>query len=883
MKNRLLTRIVSAAAAVAICATAFVGCGKDDGKCIDGGEHIYTVVKGTEVAATCSSEGHRTEMCANCGDVREVTLPIDPEAHSYGDWAITQPTETEDGVAVKTCAYNAEHTYSVVLPAYSLTSTVGYDEHVITKTPTAAEEGELYLEKEDALGTIAFTVTVPKRTVTDMDDAITLAVTLGDTVRTSKGYYTERTNGIKNEFNVYFGDDFVRVQETGDNTETWYSYDEDGKVFGVQRAIPTASNPNPAAKKDEGAVAENMDGFSYQSGGGDIRVYGAEGLLRNSYAGYTGADARLKSEPVFLKNSDGSINIEYGFSRYENPRFVRYKVSATLDKSGAILSITEETEVIHAYMIATDNDGQPMFQENGDIVWAPIYLDDTTTGNFLQMVDLDGNAMYARDENGEEILNSFGQKVPLYQYAPKLERNLNKVSSLVYKIADDGSVQVWAEERDSQGNLVDSAQALYERDENGNIVYYNGTNIPVTVPTYYSDAHEEINNRKIVYEAQTFKSPKDEVEENLFSSDVLYIQSFDVTYDGDIIGEEGVTVPSNQAVTFGITNIQPAGTATLSYDPLTLYIRTEARDIELNMEPSSNSYHMLGYFNKESNQPTVNAQYAGEVTLVLKTKGGLFEKEIKLNFAKSAPTGPSGAYPLYAQVNTYQEVDGVVSYSWKQYSASEPFTVYTNQPFTARTTVSDAGSAFIDTSFYVYEVTDQTYHKVGDDVVSYTTNADGTVTFTAKQAGRYNVILRSSVAAAATTNFDIVVEEQPTISTMFISGTVYEGHFKYVKVVGGNPAPADVTVTVTNDNNWRQGTLTIVISGNETVYDYSYSDADGKLTATYKSGVSSSMNATFDFTFALNEAYRLTITHSTGFADMTETIVIAPPEAEEAE
>lgn len=873
MKRTLFTRIISAAAAVAICATAFVGCGKDDGKCIDGGEHIYTVVKGTEVAATCSSEGHRTEMCANCGDVREVTLPIDPEAHSYGNWDITDPTESADGTAVKTCSLNKQHVYSVVLPAYSLTSTDGYDEHIIEKAPTAASEGTLYLRKDDPNGNIEFRVTVPKRVVNNMDDAITLAVTLGDTVRTSTGYFTERTDGKKNEFNVYFGDDFVRVQETGNNTETWYSYDDEGKIFGVSRDIPTESNPNPPASKDESAVDDNMKGFSYQSGGGDTRVYGAEGLLQNSYKGYLSPEAVLKSEPIFSKNdSDGTVYIEYSFSRFENPRFVRYKVSATLDKTGAILSLTEEVAVIFTYMIATDIDNQPIFKDNGDVEFSKVFIDDGN-GGYKPMLDLNGEKMYLKDENGDDVLNSFDQKVPLYQYVPEVQTPLKDINGIKY-VVDGDTVKVYA-----CNALGQEAEARYETDEDGNIIYYNGTNIPVTVPTYYSDASDDVNNRKIVYEEQTFKSPDDVVEENQYPSTVLYINSFDVTYDGDIIGEEGVSIPSNQAVTFGITNIQPAGTATLSYDPLSLYIRTEARDIELTMEPTSNSYKMMGYFNRTTNKPTVNAQYAGEVILVLKTKGGLFEKEIKLNFEKSAPTGPSGEFPLKSQVNTYQEIDGVVSYSWNEYTVDNPYKVYTNQPFAVRTAVSEAGASFIDTSFKVYEVTEN-LNRVGDDVVSYVTNADGTVTFTAKKAGRYNVILRSTISASAMTTFDIVVEEQPAISSMFINGTVYEGHFKYIKTGGGNPAPADVTITVSNNNNWRQGTLKIEVAGNETIYDYSYSEADGKLTATYKSGVNT---ATFDFSFAINEAYRLTVTHSTGFASMTETIVIAPPAEEGAE
>lgn len=840
--KRIFTSIVSTVAAVAICATAFVGCGKDDSKCLDGGEHAYTWTVVTE--ATCSGEGSRRGVCGICGDVVEESIPVDPDAHSYGDWVITAPTETAEGTAVKTCSLNAEHVYSVKLPAYSLDSSVGYDEHRIDVAPTAATEGKLYLEKQDPLGLIAFTVTVPKRQVTSLDDAVTLAVTLGDTVRTSTGYYTEKTDGLKNEFDVYFGDDFVRVQETGDNTETWYSYDEEGKIFGIYREIPTTTNPQPVARRDESAVDANMEGFSYQSGGGDVRVYGAEGLLKNAYAGYTSVEAVLKSEPVFLRNNDGTIYIEFSFSRYENPRFVRYKVKATLDQSGAIKSIQQDTNIIHAYMIETDIDGQPLFQENGDVVFAPEYLMDAS-GNYVYRtyVDENGNTQYVyfRDENGELMLDKNGNPVAKKEYEPL---------------------------RDSQGEIV------YQKDENGNILEDEAG--PIPEPVYYSDESEDVNKRTIVYEEQTFKSPTDDVEENLYSSDVLYLHSFDLTYNGKVI-EDSVTIPSNTTISFGVTNTQPS-TATLAYDPLTVYIRTAARDIELTIDPADNSYNMEGGFIKASNQPYVRARYAGDVTLVFKAKGGMAEKVVNVTFTKSAP---SSEYPLKAQVNAYNDANGEVTYMWGDYTSQSPYTVYTNQPFTVRAATSDAGSAFIDTSFLVYEVSDAaTYEVVGEEVVSYVSNADGTVTFTGKQAGRYTVILRSTIAGAQTASFDVIVEQQPEISSMLISGTVYEGTLKYVKKGEGNPSAADITVTVTNNNNWRQGTLTISVAGNEIIYDYTYSDADGKLTATYKSGPNTQ---TLDFTFALNEAYRLTVTHSTGFADLTETIVIVPPEAEPAE
>ena len=824
MKNTFLKKIAALSCVVAVGMTMLAGCAKNDDKCIDGGEHsiIWQVTK----EATCISEGSQTGHCPVCGYSVQEVIPVDNTAHDYGEWKITAPTESAAGEAVKTCSRDASHTLTVELPAYTLVDDGTYDEHIINSAPTATTEGSLTLMLEHEKGNIEFTVTVPRRELETLEDGITMAISLGNTLRASTGYYTEASGddregiGSKIPFNVYFGDDYVYVKELGNFTETWYSYDDEGKIFGITRQVDSTGAAISDPVRDESAIEDNMNGFSYQAGGGSRRVYGAEGVLENAYAGYILPEAVLKGAEEFYQAGD-YFYLSFSYSRYENPYFVRYSVEAQLYASGAIKSLTQYTSIIHPYMIAEDEQGNKLFKENGDVIFAEIYEYDSNN-NPIYEYDEDGNVVYLTDEDGNPV------------YAT-----------------------------DSEGNVLIGKDGNPVRKKAG--AYTN---------TYYSDTHEDVNNRSIVFEEQTLKSPDDEVIPNQYPSTSLYISSFDVSYQGTVIGDEPVEVPSNSPVIFSFSNILPA-TANLDNDPLSLYLRTATRDIELTMEYTDNEYAVTGFFNKTTRQATVNARYAGDVTIVFKTKGGLAEKAITLSFQKSAPTGASGEYPLIAQVNTYQESNGNVSYDWIDYSTSKTFTVYANQSFDVRATVSDAGKAFIDTSFKVFEIYDAT--ALVDASANFTTesNSDGTMTFTCTKAGSYGVTLVSTRNSLARVTFLVTVQQQPSVSQMLINGTTYEGTLQYVNVDGTRPQRADISVVISNENNWMSGKINVTIGDNTAVYSYEYDSATGKLTSGYLSG---NHGDTFDFSFSINEAYRLTVTHSAGFGDLTETIVLDPAE-----
>ena len=63
-------------------------------------EHAFRYTVNTP--ATCTSEGEREGLCGICGTVVTEPIPVDENAHAYGEWAVTKPTDANTGLAVKT-------------------------------------------------------------------------------------------------------------------------------------------------------------------------------------------------------------------------------------------------------------------------------------------------------------------------------------------------------------------------------------------------------------------------------------------------------------------------------------------------------------------------------------------------------------------------------------------------------------------------------------------------------------------------------------------------------------------------------------------------------------------------------------------------------------
>ncbi|MDE6849869.1 MAG: hypothetical protein K2J54_00945, partial [Clostridia bacterium] len=343
----------------------------------------------------------------------------------------------------------------------------------------------------------------------------------------------------------------------------------------------------------------------------------------------------------------------------------------------------------------------------------------------------------------------------------------------------------------------------------------------------YEEDHPFIATRIVEFN-QTLKVEGEEVEKNPYPPESVYIQSFDVVYDGKTIAEgETVDIQANTNVTFDISNVQPADTANLDFDPLRVFLKTPAgNEIELSYtgeaDFNQNAYHIVGYFNRTSHKVIFNAQYAGDMTVVLRTISGKCERELKLNIKKGEPTA------LTPYVYTYSEVNGTETHVWTEYQKSqnnnpeEPVTLYVGQPLYVRATATADEANYVDDSFVAsVSNTYSSYFKIENNLkgvdnsgkkivvskitpLKVTTNSNGVRIY-------LDSVFMNGENPVATTDIRIKVVEAPTVDGMFTGD--YTGRFNLIRISEDDSdrtlRPADVSVTVNPDaSDSSKGTFT---------------------------------------------------------------------------
>lgn len=546
-------------------------------------------------------------------------------------------------------------------------------------------------------------------------------------------------------------------------------------------------------------------------------------------------------DPITEKNPDGSVKTE--------PR-KKYNYQMT-----------------YKYVYQTDASGNPVIGEDGE----PVIKTDAD-GNPLYEKDADGNAIlvYAKDVYGAKI------KTPIVGDPP--------IATEGVKTKPDGTPLL-----DRFGNQIARPvpEGGFGSDKR---YYYYEAGDPNPDGGFYTADHEYIVTRWIEFN-QTLKVEGEKADENPYPADSVYIRSFDVTYNGKVIPEtDTVEISASTPALFRITNVQPSETAKLEFDPLRVFLKTASGEIELSYtgdvdDFNQNSYHIIGYFRNSDNSVYVNAQYAGEMTLILRTRSGKCERELKLRVARGVPTA------LIAQAYMYSDADGTESYTWTEteYKYGDPktaITLYEGQTLYVRGIATPAEANYVDATFVTeLEIPeDSQYIKLEDNLEL----PDGTkVSKITALAATPDFEVGINVNSVHTTlggipvafkRVGVTVVAAPSTNDMF-TGT-YKGRFSFINmIVSGAPVPADVTVTF-NPSSSTAGTMNIdVTEGNnkETcVYSYTYDAQTRNFTATYVSGRN---DATFQFTFALNEAYKLTIHHLTiPERDRSETIVLSRPQ-----
>lgn len=312
MKQRKIFRILSASLALMLFAAGAGACNNDP--CAKGHVYRYTV----KTPATCVTEGEKEGLCGICGNHITEIIPVDENAHDYGDWAVTAPTDAQTGLAVKTCANSAQHKIEQTLPVLGAED---YEVKVL-RDPSAFGKGETQYTLTHEAGDIVFTVQTAETGIQTVSDAIEAALANKQQVRKGTGNYVSDKNTFElNPIFYEFGDRYAHIKDEGDEKEHWYSWEADGEFYGVlfDENMDEGSEGGrlviQATPNGDGTYREEayLDGYCFQIfyGGNDFEpYYGAENLAAGLYRFIKKNNNRDYKERIEEKNG----KTYYGFS-----------------------------------------------------------------------------------------------------------------------------------------------------------------------------------------------------------------------------------------------------------------------------------------------------------------------------------------------------------------------------------------------------------------------------------------------------------------------------------------------------------------------------------------------------------------------------------------
>lgn len=325
-----------------------------------------------------------------------------------------------------------------------------------------------------------------------------------------------------------------------------------------------------------------------------------------------------------------------------------------------------------------------------------------------------------------------------------------------------------------------------------------------------------------------------------YTKDSLLVASFDLLANGKVVTDETVVdIEATAGFWLRVENMQPE-LANFTYDPPTVYWRTESGDVLLDYVATDSN--IACYYNSTDNSIYIRSMIAGDVTIVVKPKSGKCERVVHFNVKRIAPTALTPSLYEY----------GDAGYVWN--SSATAATVYVGQPLYFRALVPTLETTYADAGFIAAVTT------AGNGATAEATELDGqnVYRFVATAAGEYTVVMRSTAKATITCTITVNVLPAPAIGGL-LNGA-YTGKLEY-------PTRGIVTaVFKPSEYSSSEGTVEITTGQGKETLSYSY---DGQtLTTTHLSG------ADFGFSLSINEAYRLVLTHPTGFGDSTERVVL---------
>ncbi|MCD8308336.1 MAG: hypothetical protein LUD19_00670 [Clostridia bacterium] len=365
--KKIVTRIMVAAmaAVLAIAPAAVAGC--DGETSTTNCEHSvseWTLVQ----EPTCSTEGIIEGICGICLQTVQQTIPIDEDAHAYGDWEVgtPYPSLTNGSVAIKTCS-ECGNFIRVDLPTiddYNYTSQV-------TSRPTATKSGTSLYTYPHELGDITFEIAIDSSGIQTVSDAVSIGSssesrdlvrsvtgTRGDK-RVDSGAITSTVlaemEASNKSFSYELYDEYTHIS-ADDGSEFWLGYD-DGELYGYTEDV-----------QGNFTILDNLqyiDGFRfYETYSDTLSVYyGTENFLAGLYA-YAKANYNGDFEEEVTTTAKQTV-YSFSFGTYtiysggiNGALFSKIEVSFTLSSSYTI-------ESFEYYSVTYANDSSAYNAETG--------------------------------------------------------------------------------------------------------------------------------------------------------------------------------------------------------------------------------------------------------------------------------------------------------------------------------------------------------------------------------------------------------------------------------------------------------------------------------------------------------------------------------------
>ncbi len=526
----------------------------------DGCEHVVGDLSWqTTQQPTCVATGIEEGICSICYENVTRVKEIDPNAHQYGNWNVSNPTREANGTASTTCAL-CGNVHNATLPKLDdVLDQTNYKSTSITTRPTAAKEGVRTYVYEDSIGDITFNVAIPSNGITSLRDAVEIASMEESKsyIRKAEGqmgfeYYIGTSASGKyglDDFSYEFGDNYTHLVDGIDDCERWYftdtTTDGNGNTVTEYYGLTDFGGSLRDEYSTNAGSKHYLEGsrlyFEYCLGLGYF--YGAENLLDGLYRAAISSTNDDYQETVDATNnvykfSFGSLTLSGSSSQYFSIIAVEFTFTDTLaiktldaicttyvnnSHSGIkTWAIDEETGI--GYVIEG--------QELGDRYISEIHIDQTakTEGDVVPVNPYSCENMFISSfeiyDTKEEV--TLTQGVPAYITANVATQARFEIRNILPVTAESmllDSFSFYYRTKDSHGNNIDTPIDYVSLDSIGVNAYYSPTEKTLSIKTTTPGEITIVIKTEKYFEYELVLASDEKVPSKLYPSLLTYANS----------------------------------------------------------------------------------------------------------------------------------------------------------------------------------------------------------------------------------------------------------------------------------------------------------------------------------------------------------------------